>query len=294
MHISVILSTYNAPALLEKVLVGYSTQDYREFDLVIADDGSREDTPRLLERMRAELGLDITHVWHEDDGFRKCTILNKAIRATEAPYLLFSDGDCIPRSDFLSTHARHAERGYFLSGGYFKLPRDVSEAITIDDIRAGRACDPVFLRERGLPRSVKDVRLHAGPSLARFLDAITSTKATWNGHNASGWREDIVGANGFDERMKYGGEDRELGERLFNTGIRSKQIRHRAICVHLWHERGYVRAEDIAANRRIRRETARTVSCFTPYGIVKSAEVLDRTPVAVGEGGNTPLSGRTP
>jgi glycosyltransferase involved in cell wall biosynthesis len=274
MHISVILSTYNAPVLLEKVLVGYSTQDHPSFDVVIADDGSRDDTRRLLDRLGPELGIDINHVWHEDDGFRKCTILNKAIEATDARYLLFSDGDCIPRADFLSTHAALCEPGYFLSGGYFKLPRDVSETIGVEDIRSGLACDPEFLRSRGLPRSIKDLRLHAGPALARVLDAVTSTKATWNGHNASGWRDDIVRVNGFDERMKYGGEDRELGERLFNLGIRSKQIRHRAICVHLWHERGYVRDEDIAANRAIRRETARNVACFTPYGIVKQNEPL--------------------
>ncbi len=275
MRISVILSTYNSPALLEKVLHGYRTQDHREFDIVVADDGSGPETRELLDRARSQLGLAIEHVWHEDRGFRKCAILNKAIQATDAGYLVFSDGDCIPRSDFLSTHARLAERGWFLSGGYFKLSREVSESITVADILSNQATDLGYLRRQGLSWSIKNIRLHAGPRLARALDATTSTKATWNGHNASGWRDDIVGVNGFDERMRYGGEDRELGERLMNAGIRAKQIRHRAIVVHLWHERGYVRAEDIAANRRIRRETARQVARVTPYGIVKQAPLED-------------------
>ncbi len=275
MRLSVILSTYNSPALLEKVLCGYSIQTYRPFDIVVADDGSTDETRRLIERLGGELDLDIRHVWHEDDGFRKCAILNKAIAATDADYLVFSDGDCIPRRDFLAVHAGMCERGFFLSGGYFKLSRQVSEAITREDILADRALDPQHLRRKGLRPTWRFLRLHAGPGWGRFLDAVTSTKATWNGHNASGWREDIVRVNGFDERMRYGGEDRELGERLFNLGIRSKQIRHRAICLHLWHERGYVREEDLRANRAIRRQTARHSARFTPYGIVKGATQQD-------------------
>jgi len=271
MRLSVILSTYNSPTLLRKVLCGYSVQTHRPFEVVIADDGSTAETRDLIARSRGDLDLDLRHVWHEDDGFRKCTILNKAIQATDADYLVFSDGDCIPRRDFLAVHHEMKEPGHFLSGGYFKLPRNVSEALTEDDVIAGRATDPEHLRERGLRWSWRYLRLRAAPRLGRLFDSVTSTKATWNGHNASGWREDIVRVNGFDERMKYGGEDRELGERLMNLGVHSKQIRHRAICIHLWHERGYVREEDIRANRAIRRETARRSASFTPHGIVKSA-----------------------
>ena len=133
-HITVILSTYNAPDLLEKVLCGYAVQDHPTFDIVVADDGSGPETRELIEAAGPRLDLRIHHVWHEDDGFRKCAILNKAVTAAQADYLLFSDGDCIPRQDFLSTHARLASPGRFLSGGYYKLPRTVSEAITPEDV----------------------------------------------------------------------------------------------------------------------------------------------------------------
>jgi len=275
MRISVILSTYNAPRLLELVLHGYGRQDHSDFELVIADDGSTEETAQLIERLGRQLKLSTRHVWHEDSGFRKCTILNKAIEACDADYLVFSDGDCIPRRDFLSVHAERCEPGYFVSGGYFKLSREISEAITTEDVTQGRATDVGFLRGRGLRWSPKNIRLSAGPRLAPVLDSLTSTRPTWNGHNASGWREDILRANGFDERMKYGGEDRELGERLINSGIRARQIRHRAICVHLWHERGYVRSEEIEANREIRRVTARDSTTTTPYGIVKQSPAVE-------------------
>lgn len=269
MRVAVILSTYNAPRHLERVLLGYGVQDHRPAEVVVADDGSGPETRELIARLDQEMELPVRHVWHEDRGFRKCAILNRAIAATDADYLLFSDGDCIPRRDFVGLHARLARPGRFLSGGYFKLPRRVSEAIAPGDVLAGRATDPGFLRKHGLPWSPKvAMRLAAGPLAARLLDVLTPTRATWNGHNASGWRADVLRANGFDERMRYGGEDRELGERLVHAGLEGVQVRHRAVCVHLWHERGYDRPEDLEANRAIRRETARLRRRVTPHGIV--------------------------
>src|SRR5690606_11434645 len=93
MRVSVILSTYNQPAWLELVLWGYSVQTHRDFEIVIADDGSTQATAEMLERMRVATGLDIKHVWHEDEGFRKCRILNLALVQATGDYTIFSDGD---------------------------------------------------------------------------------------------------------------------------------------------------------------------------------------------------------
>jgi glycosyltransferase involved in cell wall biosynthesis len=272
MRFSVILSTYNQPDWLEKTIWGYSAQCFRDFELVIADDGSTDATRQLIDRLRQETGLTIRHVWHEDRGFRKCTILNRAIIAATSDYLVFSDGDCIPRQDFLACHRRWAQPGRFLSGGYVKLPMTISDAITHDDILSGRATSVAWLRKHGVPRSKKLLKLSAGPRLSRLLDFITTTKATWNGHNSSGWKSDIVRVNGFDERMEWGAEDREMGERLMNLGVRPKRIRYGAVCVHLDHSRGYVRQKALALNRQIRAETARTNAVWTPYGIVKQPQ----------------------
>lgn len=105
MRLSVIISTYNAPQWLEKVIWGYVAQSHQDFELLIADDGSTEETAVCIERLQREVGFDIQHIWHEHKGFRKCTILNKAIAASANEYLVFSDGDCIPRWNFLATHA---------------------------------------------------------------------------------------------------------------------------------------------------------------------------------------------
>ena len=123
---TVIVSTYNQPLWLAKVLHGYLHQTFRDFELLIADDGSDQRTKEVIEAFRRVADFPVRHVWHEDRGFRKCTILNVATVQAAADYLVFTDGDCIPRKDFLATHDRLAEPGCFLSGGYCKLPMDLS------------------------------------------------------------------------------------------------------------------------------------------------------------------------
>src|SRR5688572_27298061 len=104
MRISIIVSTYNQPSYLERVLWGYAVQTDRDFQLVVADDGSGPETGELIRNMRTATGLDVLHVWHEDRGFRKSEILNRAIVAAAGDYLLFTDGDSIPRRDLVHVH----------------------------------------------------------------------------------------------------------------------------------------------------------------------------------------------
>ena len=267
MRTSVIVTTYNSPDWLEKVLWGFEAQTVREFELLVADDGSDDRTRDRLAALRPRLTYPVRHLWHPKAGFRKCTILNAAIAAAAHPYCVFTDGDCIPRADFLAVHLAAARPGTFLSGGYLKLPMGTSERISREDILAGRATDPRWLRAHGTPWSRRLQRLAWGPRTAALLDRLTPTGATFNGHNASAWREDLVRVNGFDERLEWGGLDRELGERLEHAGVRGRQIRHRALVVHLDHGRGYKRPEAIARNRAIRDEVAARRLTRAPVGL---------------------------
>lgn len=270
MKISVIFSTYNSPDWLEKVLWGFNFQSYTNFEIIIADDGSNKDTKECIETLKNLTDLTIKHVWHEDHGFQKTKILNKALKETTGEYIIFTDGDCIPRADFVETHVQLAEPGYFLSGGYFKLPMETSLVINRESIESGDAFNPDWLIKHGLQPTHKIMKLKARGWKQQVLNKLTPTGATWNGHNASTWRNIIFDANGFDERMQYGGEDRELGERLFNRGIKSKQIRYSAICLHLDHERGYVTDEMKQKNRSIRNETRKNKLTRTLHGIEQS------------------------
>ena len=269
---SIIISTYNSPKWLEKVLIGYNHQSYQFFEIVIADDGSGQETLDLIASIKSKVFYPIVHVWHEDNGFQKSQILNKAIQKCSTPYIIMSDGDCIPRQDFVACHVKHREEGFFLSGGYFMLPMSISKLISNEDIKTGRCFDLKWLKHQGLKRTFKNFKLTATGFLSWVLNTFTPTNASWNGHNASGWKKDIVSVNGFDERMQYGGQDRELGERLFNYGIKSKQLRYSAICVHLDHPRGYKKKASIARNLEIRRIVKSEKRVWTASGIVKAAK----------------------
>lgn len=270
MKVSVIFTTYNSPQWLEHVLWGFYYQNYQNVEIIVADDGSTEPTRVLISDFNRISGMDVKHVWQPDDGFQKCRIMNKALQACSGEYVIFTDGDCIPRRDFVETHVNQARKGYFLSGGYFKLPMSTSQAITKTDIANGNVFDANWLISKGLKKSHKTMKLTASGWRQTLFNNLTPTNATWNGHNASAWKEDILSVNGFDERMQYGGEDRELGERLFNKGLKSKQIRYSAICVHLDHERGYVKPEMIIKNKSIRKNTKINRVTTTPFGIVKA------------------------
>ena len=267
--ISVIISTYNAVEWLKKTLWGYAQQTNKDFEIVIADDGSGEETINTIKAFQEWFPVPVIHVWQEDEGFQKSRILNKAILACNSDYILMSDGDCIPKNDFLDFHFKFREEGYFLSGGYFKLPMSISKAITKQDIEEQNCFDVLWLQERGLKSSFKNTKLTATGLKSDILNLITPTTASWNGHNASGWKKDILAVNGFDERMQYGGQDRELGERLINLGIKSKQIRYSALCVHLDHPRGYKTPETLQKNAAIRKNTRKRGYAYTYYGIEK-------------------------
>ncbi|MAU15481.1 MAG: glycosyl transferase family 2 [Muricauda sp.] len=267
--ISVIISTYNAEEWLKKVLWGFNCQIFKDFEVVIADDGSGPKTKELLEEMSKKVFYNIIHVWQEDDGFQKSRILNKAVEACNAEYIIMTDGDCIPREDFVEVHYINKEPGYFISGGYYMLPMNISKLITLEDIEKQHCFNIHWLKEKGIPKTFKNNKLTASGMISKLLNTFTPTNASWNGHNSSGWKKDIINVNGFDERMQYGGQDRELGERLFNFGIKSKQLRYSAVCVHLDHKRGYKTPESIAKNQAIRKETRSSKSVWTHYGITK-------------------------
>jgi glycosyltransferase involved in cell wall biosynthesis len=269
MKVSVIITTYNAVEWLQKVLIGYSVQTESDFEIVIADDGSTSETRELLSQFSAKFKNPIVHVWHEDQGFQKTKILNKAILKSTSDYLIFTDGDCIPRKDFVEMHLKHREIGYFLSGGYFKLPLSISKLISENDISNSNCFQLNWLKNIGFKLNFKSLKLTNNKFIAQFMNWVTPTKRSWNGHNSSGWKNDIIAVNGFNNEMQYGGEDREMGERMFNNGMLSKQIRYSAICIHLEHSRGYSSPDIWKKNNDIRSFNKKNTIIKTENGIDK-------------------------
>ena len=269
MKISVVVSTYNAEEWLEKVLIGYSCQTYNDFELIVADDGSKPSTKALVDRYAANCPVPVRHLWHEDLGYRRQEILNVSIVEAARDYIIMTDGDCIPRRDFVEVHANQAEKGKFLSGGYCKLTMKTSKAITKDDILSQRCFDVKWLKSIDKVGFSQTLKLSSDGALGSVLDIVTTTKRSFNNCNSSGFKADLIAINGYDERMKYGGPDREIGQRLENFGVKGKQIRHKAIVLHLDHSRDYKTPESLAANRAIRKEVKTKKLVWTPYGITK-------------------------
>jgi len=267
---SVIISTYNQPKWLQLVLCSYDIQTLKSFEIIIADDGSDERTKAIIDEFIKSTDLKVSHIWQEDNGFQKTKILNKAIVASNTNYLIFTDGDCVARKDFVETHLRLRKENCALSGGYFKLTKSISNQITKDLITSQKCFEKAWLLSQGQPKSFKLNKLTTSNFKEKLLNNLTPTKATFDGMNVSCWKEDIIAVNGFDERMEYGAEDREVGERLMNNGIKFLQIRYSAICLHLHHERPYKNAKVLLANKKIRQETIQSKSVYSNYGINKN------------------------
>lgn len=267
--ISVIISTRNSPEWLEKVLWGYENQNYKNFQLIIADDGSDQLTRSLIDAYKKTSAMTIDHLWHPLNGCQKSRMLNRAIMFADGNYLIFTEDNCIPRFDFVNTHKNSAKPNHFLSGGHSKLPMCCSQQIGLQEILTNDAFNIMWLQTHGYPTYAKKLRLIARWPFNKLLNLIP-TKNKWNGHNASGWKSDIIKVNGFDERIIQGGEDREFGDRLKQAGVRARRIRYSAVCVHLSHEFGVDDNLITEETRAIQNETLSSHSQYTTHGIVKT------------------------
>lgn len=236
MRIAVVVTTYNRPDALASVLLGYAEQSDRNFELVIADDGSTPDTRKVVESFRDRIGVPMLHVWHEDRGFRAAAIRNRAVASTRADYIVFTDGDCVPPRDFVRAHRRLAERGRFVAGNRVLLSKNFTRRVLAQrlPIHAWRGSRWALARLRG------DVNrwlplLRRAPTAAFRL----AEPQRWEGVktcNLGVWHDDLVRVNGLDERYEgWGLEDSDLVIRLLHAGVMHKNGRFHAPLFHLWH-----------------------------------------------------------
>lgn len=235
MKLAVVVTTYNRADALAAVLAGYATQSERAFELIVADDGSTEDTARVVREFAHTAGFRVHHVWQEDSGFRAAAIRNKAVAAIDADYVIFTDGDCVPSRGFVAAHRALAEPGWFLSGNRVLLSeaftrRVLAEGIALQELGWG---DWMKVRLRGeVNRVVPLIRLPDGPWRKRRAHDWAGVKTC----NMSVWRRDLLAVNGLDERYAgWGLEDSDLAIRLLHAGVRHKHARFAAPLFHLWH-----------------------------------------------------------
>lgn len=237
LKIALIVSTYNQPEHLERCLLALRRQSLSDFELIIADDGSGEETRQLIENNKGAFARPLMHLWQEDRGFRKTQILNQAINASSADYLVFMDGDCLAHPDFVREHAAQAKRGHYLNGSMIRLGQRLTERIDNEAILHGDIFKSGWLTRRGRGWNRRYLRFSLGYPTRRWLDRHTTTKLYWLGANSSCFREDALAVNGFDNRFSYGFEDGDFGNRLENYGLKAATVRWTANVLHLFHGR---------------------------------------------------------
>lgn len=258
--ISVIVPTYNREDALGAVLKGLACQTDRNFDVIIADDGSGPATAALIESWTSRLGAPLTHVHQRDKGFRAAEIRNRAILASRGAYCIFLDGDCIPRQDFIAAHRALAEPGWFVTGNRALMSRELTARVLKDDLAPETWGFGAFLGHRlagRLNRLAPLLPLPLGP--LRKLQP-----QTWQGArscNLAVWRADLDRVDGFDASFTgWGLEDSDLLIRLMRAGVRRKDGRFATGVLHLWHppeDRSAMpvnerKLDELARNDRIR------------------------------------------
>ena len=233
--ISVIVTTYNREDALDAVLRSLSHQSDTDFEVIVADDGSGPATTAMIESWKLRLGRSLGHVWHKDDGFRAAEIRNLAILASRGGYCVFLDGDCIPRPDFIATHRRLAQTGYFVTGNRVLLSPALTDQVLREKLKPEEWNFAGWLGKRlsgGINRLSAVLRLPLGP--LRYL----RSKA-WRGArscNLAIWRADLDRVDGFDAGFSgWGKEDSDIIVRLLHAGIRRKDGVFATAVVHLWH-----------------------------------------------------------
>jgi len=247
--ISVVITTYNRPDALTAVLEACFGQDDKNFEIIIADDGSTANTKDCIAALAARAPVPLIHVWQPDDGFRAAMARNRATLASRGDYVLFLDGDCIPQRDFVSRHRKLARRGYLVSGSRVLLSADFTARILAEHIDLQRLGAAAKLRYRAQGHINKVLQLLVSwPDIGR-----ASKRFSWRrikSCNLGVWRSDLDKVNGFDESfLGWGHEDSDLVVRLFNAGVYRKDGAFATEVFHLWHREA--QRDQESSNKRV-------------------------------------------
>lgn len=227
LSVSLIITTYNRKDALELVLLSILNQSELPDEVIVADDGSREDTRELVEAMARTFPVPLIHCWHEDEGFRLSAIRNRAIAIAKHEYLIMIDGDIVLHRHFIRSHKKHAMKGFFIQGSRVLL----TEGLTTTALTKKISNFNFF-------NSGTQSRLNALyiPGLSGMASYKNTNLYNIRGCNLSFWRADIDLINGFNEDFQgWGREDNEFMVRMMNNGVRCYKMKLEGFGFHLYH-----------------------------------------------------------
>ncbi|MBD8564274.1 glycosyltransferase family 2 protein [Oxalobacteraceae sp. CFBP 8763] len=267
--LSVVITTYNRPDALAAVLAACFLQDDKNFEIIIADDGSTANTRDCVARLAAGAPVPVKHVWQPDDGFRAAMARNRGTLAATGDYIIFLDGDCVPQRDFIARHRALAQQGFLVSGSRILL----SQALTERALRDGIDVAGLSIAQR--------LRLRLAGDMNKFLQTVVRwpdfgrvrRKFSWRrikSCNLGVWKADLKAVNGFDESFTgWGHEDSDLVVRLFHAGVLRKDGAMATEVLHLWHTEA--ERDQASSNRRTVLERAANGTTQASVGLREHA-----------------------
>ena len=261
MTCSLIITTYNWKEALELVLLSALGQTIRPDEIIIADDGSDEDTKILIENIASDSLIPIIHSWQEDDGFRASASRNKAIAKANGDYIVLIDGDIILEKNFIKDHKNFAKQGYFVQGIRAKLSNNKAKEIFANKQFNFKPFENGIKNKRNSFRNNILSVLFSGK---KYFNKLNMTQTC----NMAFFKTDCLNVNGFNEDfIGWGKEDSEFAARLLNNGIQRRDLRYKAIGYHIHHE-GNSR-EMLEKNKEIYQKTIQNKLNYCKNGIDK-------------------------
>ncbi|WP_233783231.1 glycosyltransferase family 2 protein [Flavivirga eckloniae] len=261
---ALIITTYNWPEALELVLKSVEKQIVLPTEVMIADDGSTDETKKLIERFQYNFPVPITHVWHKDEGFRRSAILNLAISKTDADYIIQLDGDCIIHKSFVRDHLNSVESGIYLFGSRVNIQEPY-----LNEFFKNKTIKFPYLA-KGVKKRNRNIHL---PLLGEMLyKKNNKLSGKLRGCNLSYWKTDFLNVNGYNEDMTgWGREDSEFIIRMINKGILGKRLKYKAIIYHIWHKESS--KEKLDLNHNIQENALKNKLTWCENGIDKYINV---------------------
>ena len=265
-NVSVIISIYNRIDYLKLVLAGFERQTLRDFEIILADDGSKHDIIKEIEHLSKSIPFKLTHIWQQDKGFRKNKILNKSISAACSDYVIFIDGDCVPHSQFIREHYANRKKRMCLTGRRVNLSEKITGILTPENVKDGflerNKLKIIFDGIWGKSLDVEKGFYFKNEFLRRYFN---KKKRGLLGCNLSIHKEDLLNINGFDERYEAPsvGEDTDIQFRLEQIGTRIKSLNNIAVQYHLYHKI----QERPQKNLDLFNKVKLSGDHFTPFGI---------------------------
>jgi glycosyltransferase involved in cell wall biosynthesis len=254
---SLLISTYNWSEALDLILKSALLQTRLPNEILIADDGSSDETKQLIISFQEKSPISIRHFWQEDKGFRKSKILNKAIAQTNSEYIIQVDGDCIMHKNFIEDHLNEAQKGVYLYGSRVNVLPD----FVVDVFQKKKINFNLFSKE--IKNKTRSLHL---PFLSKFYKKHQGISKKFRGCNVSYWRQDFIAINGYNEEFEgWGREDSDLVIRMGNNGVKAKRIRYAAIAFHIHHKINS--KQNFELNDKIQNETIENKTVRISRGI---------------------------